>query len=88
MVSNLCVCGFTNRFGGKKHLVWLEPEGLNSSVIYPGGLSCTMPVEIQERMIHAIPGLENAVILRSGLSRSKRFVSFSQPFYYINWKII
>lgn len=49
--------------------MWLEPEGLNSSVIYPGGLSCTMPAEMQEQMIHAIAGLENAVLLRPGLLR-------------------
>lgn len=60
------------RFRGKEHLVWLEPESLNSSVIYPGGLSCTMPAEMQERMIHAIPGLENAVILRPGLSPTRK----------------
>lgn len=47
-------------------MVWLEPEGLDSSVIYPGGISCTMPAEMQEEMIHAISGFENAVILRYG----------------------
>lgn len=62
------------KFRGKEHLVWLEPESLNSSVIYPGGLSCTMPAEMQERMIHAIPGLENAVILRPGYGVEYEFI--------------
>ncbi|KAK7597887.1 hypothetical protein V9T40_010112 [Parthenolecanium corni] len=62
------------KFGGKIHLVWLEPEGLNSSVIYPGGLSCTMPAEMQEQMIHAIAGLENAVLLRPGYGVEYEFV--------------
>lgn len=55
------------RFGGREHQVWLEPEGLNSNVIYPNGLSCTLPEELQVQLIHTIPGLEKAEVLRPGL---------------------
>ncbi|KAG6372706.1 mitochondrial translation optimization protein [Boletus reticuloceps] len=48
------------RFGDKdSHKVWLEPEGYNSDLIYPNGLSCSMPEELQEPMMRTVPGLEN-----------------------------
>lgn len=64
------------RYTDVDHLVWLEPEGFDSSVIYPGGISCTMPAEMQEEMIHAIPGLENAKILRYGELKSISYYLF------------
>ncbi|XP_030754575.1 protein MTO1 homolog, mitochondrial [Sitophilus oryzae] len=54
------------KFGGREHQIWLEPEGLNSDVIYPNGLSCTLPEDLQEQLIHSIPALENATLLRAG----------------------
>lgn len=55
------------KFGGREHVVWLEPEGLESDVIYPNGLSCTLPEELQVDLIHTIPGLEKAEIVRYGM---------------------
>lgn len=54
------------RFGEKSHQIWLEPEGLESDVVYPNGLSCTLPEEKQVEMVHKIKGLENATVLRPG----------------------
>ncbi|KAM5152022.1 5-taurinomethyluridine-[tRNA] synthase subunit MTO1, mitochondrial isoform 2-T2 [Mantella aurantiaca] len=54
------------RFPGRRHQVWLEPEGADSDVIYPQGLSVTMPAEAQERFLRAIPGLKKAHMLRPG----------------------
>lgn len=54
------------RFGAQKHQIWLEPEGLDSDIIYPGGLSCTLPAELQSQMVQMIPGLEKAIVLRPG----------------------
>lgn len=54
------------RFGGRQHQIWLEPEGLNSKVIYPNGMSCTLPEELQVQLVRTIPGLENAEVLRPG----------------------
>lgn len=48
------------------HLVWLEPEGLDTDLVYPNGISCTMPEEIQEKMIRMMPGCENATMLQPG----------------------
>lgn len=50
------------RYPQLRHQVWLEPEGLDSQLIYPAGLSCTLPVDKQEDLIHSISGLENAKI--------------------------
>ncbi|CAM1510312.1 Fc.00g006470.m01.CDS01 [Cosmosporella sp. VM-42] len=55
------------RFGQKdRHIVWLEPEGFDSSVIYPNGLSMTIPAEAQEQALRTITGLENAKMLQPG----------------------
>lgn len=48
------------KFSAIKHQIWLEPEGLDSPITYPSGLSCTLPAEKQEELIKCIPGLENA----------------------------
>ncbi|PCH34857.1 GIDA-domain-containing protein [Wolfiporia cocos MD-104 SS10] len=53
------------RFPEKEsHLVWLEPEGYDSELIYPNGLSCSLPEETQEKLYRSIPGLENVQIAR------------------------
>lgn len=48
------------------HTVFLEPEGLGSESIYVNGLSTSLPRDVQERMIRAVPGLEAAEFLRYG----------------------
>ncbi|KAK7047759.1 Mitochondrial Translation Optimization [Paramarasmius palmivorus] len=53
------------RFGHRdSHNVWLEPEGYDSDVIYPNGISCSLPEEMQEPMMRTIPGLENVKMVR------------------------
>lgn len=54
------------RFPGREHFVWLEPEGLNSNVIYPNGISCTLPEEYQLQLVRNIVGLEKAELIRPG----------------------
>lgn len=48
------------------HHVFLEPEGLNSDLIYPNGISTSFGADIQDAWIRTIPGLENAQIVRYG----------------------
>lgn len=54
------------RFGEKQHQVWLEPEGFDSDLIYPQGLSCTLPYEQQVELVHSIQGLEKAKVVQPG----------------------
>ena len=55
------------RFKDKdSHQVFLEPEGLSTNEFYPNGISTSLPFDVQLEMIHCIPGLENAYLLRPG----------------------
>ena len=47
----------------ESHHVMLEPEDATGTIIYPNGLSCSLPPEVQERMVHSIPGLSHAEFL-------------------------
>jgi tRNA uridine 5-carboxymethylaminomethyl modification enzyme len=47
----------------EQHHVMLEPENSTGTVIYPNGLSCSLPKDVQEKMVHSIPGLEKAEFL-------------------------
>jgi len=56
-----------HRFADKKsHQVFLEPEGLDTHEIYPNGISTSLPFDVQLALVHSIPGLERAHILRPG----------------------
>jgi tRNA uridine 5-carboxymethylaminomethyl modification enzyme len=53
------------RFADKpRHLLFLEPEGRSTNEYYVNGLSTSLPFDVQLEMVHSIPGLENAVVLR------------------------
>lgn len=53
------------RFADKpRHLLFLEPEGRNTNEYYINGLSTSLPFDVQLDMVHSIPGLEHAVLLR------------------------
>ena len=54
------------RFPNRDHVVWLEPEGLTSDIIYPAGISNSLPKETQLDMLRSIPGLKNVEMLRPG----------------------
>lgn len=54
------------RFADKKrHQVFLEPEGLYTNEMYIGGMSSSLPEDVQYRMYHTVPGLEHAAIVRN-----------------------
>ncbi|MDJ1305010.1 MAG: tRNA uridine-5-carboxymethylaminomethyl(34) synthesis enzyme MnmG [Candidatus Midichloria sp.] len=55
------------RFASKeRHQVFLEPEGLDDPLVYPNGISTSLPEDVQEQMIKSIPGLEKVKIARFG----------------------
>ncbi len=49
-----------------EHQIFLEPTGLDTIEIYPNGLATSLPMDIQTKMLHSIPGLEHAEIIRPG----------------------
>ncbi len=55
------------RFADKlSHNIFLEPEGYTADIVYPNGISTSLPLDVQEEMVKRIPGLENAEILQAG----------------------
>ncbi|GLR46772.1 tRNA uridine-5-carboxymethylaminomethyl(34) synthesis enzyme MnmG [Sphingomonas astaxanthinifaciens] len=55
------------RFGDREgHQVFLEPEGLDDRLVYPNGISTSMPLDVQAAFVRTIPGLERAEIVRPG----------------------
>jgi tRNA uridine 5-carboxymethylaminomethyl modification enzyme len=55
------------RFGERDgHQIFLEPEGLDDPIVYPNGISTSLPEEVQRAFVATIPGLERAVITRPG----------------------
>ena len=56
-----------HRFAGKAaHQIFLEPEGLTTTEIYPNGISTSLPFDVQLALVRSIRGLENAHLLRPG----------------------
>lgn len=54
------------RFADKsRHQVFIEPEGLNTNEMYVGGMSSSLPKDVQEKMYRSVPGLEHAKIVRN-----------------------
>ncbi len=55
------------RFGERDgHQIFLEPEGLEDSTVYPNGISTSLPEEVQRALLRTIPGLEQAAMIRPG----------------------
>lgn len=64
-----------HRFYDKeRHQIFLEPEGLDSDLVYPNGISNSLPIEVQEQFLRSIKGLENAIITQAGYAIEYDFV--------------
>ncbi len=48
------------------HHIFVEPEGFHTTEIYPNGISTSLPEDVQEKIVHSIPGFENAKFVRYG----------------------
>ena len=63
------------RFKDKEsHQVFLEPEGLNDDIVYPNGISTSLPLDIQKQYVQSMVGLEHAVIVQPGYAVEYDFV--------------
>ena len=63
------------RFPDKeRHQIFLEPEGVDAREIYVNGFSMSLPRDVQADLVHALPGLEDAVLLRPGYAVEYDFV--------------
>jgi tRNA uridine 5-carboxymethylaminomethyl modification enzyme len=58
----------------ERHQVILEPDGLDTEEVYANGISTSLPVDVQETVVHSIPGLERAEIMRPGYAIEYDFV--------------
>ncbi|MBF0618789.1 MAG: tRNA uridine-5-carboxymethylaminomethyl(34) synthesis enzyme MnmG [Candidatus Omnitrophica bacterium] len=52
----------------ERHPVFIEPDGIDTPVVYPNGISTGLPKDVQEAFVHTIPGLEKAEFIRYGYS--------------------
>jgi tRNA uridine 5-carboxymethylaminomethyl modification enzyme len=62
----------------ERHQVILEPDGLDTEEVYANGISTSLPVDVQEDLVHSIPGLERAEIMRPGYAIEYDFVPPTQ----------
>ena len=58
-----------------RHQIFLEPEGLDTLEVYPNGIATSLPIDIQEKLVRSIPGLERAEILRPGYAIEYDYVN-------------
>ena len=64
-----------SRFGDKdSHQIFIEPEGINKDLVYPNGISTSLPKEVQEEFIYSIKGLKNSVIEEYGYAVEYDFI--------------
>ena len=70
------------------HVVYLEPEGLDTDLYYPNGISTSLPFDVQERMIHSIKGLEKTTIVKPAYGIEYDYVDPLQLYHTLETKII
>ncbi|MCX5714866.1 MAG: tRNA uridine-5-carboxymethylaminomethyl(34) synthesis enzyme MnmG [Candidatus Omnitrophica bacterium] len=77
------------KFAGKdRHQIFLEPQGLDSDLVYPNGLSTSLPEEVQLEIIHSISGLEEAKVVRFGYGIEHSVVEPTQIYPTLEAKVI
>ncbi|MDY6842734.1 MAG: tRNA uridine-5-carboxymethylaminomethyl(34) synthesis enzyme MnmG [Thermodesulfobacteriota bacterium] len=72
----------------ERHQVFIEPDGLHTIEVYPNGIPTSLPIDVQEKMVRSIDGLENAEIIRPGYGIEYDFVNPLQLSSTLETKII
>ncbi|OFZ28487.1 MAG: tRNA uridine-5-carboxymethylaminomethyl(34) synthesis enzyme MnmG [Bdellovibrionales bacterium RIFCSPHIGHO2_01_FULL_40_29] len=77
------------RFAEKKtHQTFLEPEGLNTDLIYLQGISTSLPESVQDQFLKTIPGLENVKVVRYGYAVEYDYIEPTQIFHRLETRPI
>ena len=76
------------KFSGQRHQIFLEPEGRNSPLIYPNGISTSLPEEVQLQFVQTIPGLERVEMARPGYAIEYDYVPPHQLHPTLETKVI
>ncbi len=71
-----------------RHQVFIEPEGLYTNEMYLGGMSSSLPEDVQYAMYHTVPGLENAKIVRNAYAIEYDCIEYGQLLPNLEFKII
>jgi len=74
------------RFQKESHQIFLEPEGLNSNLVYPNGISMSLPKEAQEDIIKSIPALSRVEIVQYGYAIEYDYVNPRELFHTLETK--
>lgn len=78
-----------HRFADKdSHQTFLEPEGLNTDLIYLQGISTSLPADVQQEFLETIPGLENVKVARYGYAVEYDFIEPTQIFHRLETRQI
>lgn len=70
------------------HLVFIEPEGTNTKECYPNGISTSLPISYQLKMLRSIPGLENCEMMRPGYAIEHDYVQPTQLKHTLETRLI
>ncbi len=72
----------------KRHQIFVEPEGLDSHEVYPNGISTSLPLDVQKKMLQTIPGLEKAIIVRPGYAIEYDYIHPTQLTPHLETKAV
>jgi tRNA uridine 5-carboxymethylaminomethyl modification enzyme len=78
-----------HRFSDKeRHQVFLEPDGLDTPIYYPNGISTSLPIDIQHQFVRTIPGLERVEFIKPGYAIEYDFVPPTQLWPTLETKLV
>jgi len=72
----------------ERHHVFIEPEGRNTNLIYPNGISNSLPEDVQMKLINSIPGLQNAKVIHWAYAIEYDFCDPTQLYHTLESKLV